>query len=75
MTWKDVEESGLSLSECIFIIISLEGLRKITKSPSHENWSMGQDLNPGPFEYEVRSANNSAMTFTPSEVAYCICVH
>jgi hypothetical protein len=33
--------------------ICLEGLRKATKNLSQDNWSPGEDLKPGPPEYEA----------------------
>jgi hypothetical protein len=40
-----------------YLSLYLEGVRKTTKNLSQDNRSPGQDLNPGPSEYEAGVLN------------------
>jgi hypothetical protein len=52
-TVKDLEESGRGLILRYYTGISLEGLRKTTKSLSQDSRSPGPYLKPGPPRYEA----------------------
>jgi hypothetical protein len=49
----NLKGSGCGLILRYYPGISLEVLRKTTKSLSHDSWSPGQDLNPRSPEYEA----------------------
>jgi hypothetical protein len=48
-----VEGNGYDLILRYYPGICLEGLRKTTKCLGQDSWSLGQDLNPEPPEYEA----------------------
>jgi hypothetical protein len=49
---KDLEGSGRCLILKYYHGTHLEGLRTPTKTLCDDSWHPGQNLNPGPFEYE-----------------------